>query len=78
MPEADERDAREVAVRVRQSLEDLNRSQKVAVPVEFSIGITAWRPGMDWQAMYQMADKALYVEKRKRQAGRRKLGEARV
>ena len=52
MPEADERDAREVAVRVRQSLEDLNRSQKVAVPVEFSIGITAWRPGMDWQAMY--------------------------
>ena len=78
MPEADERDAREVGVRVRQSLDDLNRSQKVPVPVEFSIGITAWRSGMDWQAMYQMADKALYVEKRKRQAGRRKLGEARV
>jgi diguanylate cyclase (GGDEF)-like protein len=78
MPEADERDAREVAVRVRQSLDDLNRSQKVPVPVEFSIGIAAWRPGMDWQAMYQMADKALYVEKRKRQAGRRKVGEARV
>src|ERR1700682_3818159 len=78
MPEADERDAREVAVRVRQSLDDLNRSQKVPVPVAFSIGITAWRPGMDWQAMYQMADKALYVEKRKRQAGRRKHDEARV
>jgi len=28
--------------------------------------------------MYQMADKALYVEKRKRHAGRRKVGEARV
>jgi diguanylate cyclase (GGDEF)-like protein len=78
MPDADERDAREVGLRVRQSLEDLNRSEKVAVPVEFSIGIAAWRPGMDWQAMYQVADKALYVDKRRRHAGRQKLGEARV
>jgi diguanylate cyclase (GGDEF)-like protein len=78
MPEADERDAREVGVRVRQSLDDLNRQEKVPVPVEFSIGIAAWRPGMDWQAMYQMADKALYVDKRRRQAGRKRLGEASV
>ena len=78
MPDADERDAREVGARVRQSLEDLNPTSKVPVPVEFSIGITAWRPGMDWQAMYQVADKALYVDKRRRQAGRRRLGEARV
>jgi diguanylate cyclase (GGDEF)-like protein len=78
MPDADERDAREVGARVRQSLEDLNKSAKVPVPVEFSIGITAWRPGMDWQAMYQVADKALYVDKRRRQAGRKRLGEARV
>jgi len=77
MPEADERDAREVGARVRQSLDDLNRSEKVPVPVEFSIGITSWKPGMDWQAMYQLADRALYVEKRRRQAGRRKVGEAR-
>ena len=76
MPEADERDAREVGARVRQSLEDLNRSDKVSVPVEFSIGIAAWKPGMDWQAMYQVADKALYVDKRRRQAGRKKVGEA--
>jgi diguanylate cyclase (GGDEF)-like protein len=75
MPEADERDAREVGARVRQSLDELNHSEKVSVPVEFSIGITAWKPGMDWQAMYQMADKALYVDKRRRQAGRKKLGE---
>jgi diguanylate cyclase (GGDEF)-like protein len=76
MPEADERDAREVGARVRQSLEDLNRSEKMPVPVEFSIGIAAWKPGMDWQAMYQVADKALYVDKRRRQAGRKKFGEA--
>ena len=78
MPDADEHDAREVGTRVRQSLEDLNRTNKVPVPVAFSLGITAWRPGMDWQAMYQVADKALYVDKRRRQAGRKKLGEARV
>src|SRR6202171_1901064 len=78
MPDADERDAREVGLRVRQSLEDLNLSEKLAVPVEFSIGIAAWRPGMDWQAMYQVADKALYVDKRRRQAGRKKLGEAKA
>jgi len=76
MPEAGEREAREVGIRVRQSLDDLNRSEKVPVAVEFSIGITAWRPGMDWQAMYQEADKALYVDKRRRQAGRKKVGEA--
>jgi diguanylate cyclase (GGDEF)-like protein len=78
MPDADERDAREIGLRVRQSLEDLNLTEKLATPVEFSIGIAAWRPGMDWHAMYQVADKALYVDKRRRQAGRKKLGEARV
>jgi diguanylate cyclase (GGDEF)-like protein len=78
MPEADEHEAREVSVRVRQSLEDINRSEKVPVPVAFSVGIAAWHPGMDWHAMYQVADKALYADKRRRQAGRKKLGEARV
>jgi len=78
MPEADERDAREVGQRVRQSLEEMNRAAKTPVPVEFSVGITAWRSGMDWQAMYQVADKALYADKRRRQAGRKRVGEARV
>jgi PleD family two-component response regulator len=78
MPEADEHEAREVGARVRQSLEELNRSEKVPTPVAFSVGIAAWKPGMDWQAMYQVADKALYADKRRRQAGRKRLGEARV
>jgi diguanylate cyclase (GGDEF)-like protein len=45
MPEADERDAREIGGRVRDSLEHMNR-EKLPVPVEFSIGITSWRPRM--------------------------------
>src|ERR1700681_3817490 len=76
MPDADESHAIHVATRVRQSLDDLNRSAKVPVPVAFSIGISSWKPGMDWQAMYQAADKALYVDKRRRQIGRKLLGHA--
>ena len=76
MPDADERHASEVATRVRQSLEELNRAGKSPVPVQFSIGITSWRSGMDWQAMYKVADKALYVDKRRRQAGRSVVGQA--
>jgi diguanylate cyclase (GGDEF)-like protein len=72
MPDADERHAHEVGARVRASLDDLNRTKKVPVPVEFSIGVTSWRSGMDWQAMYQMADKALYVDKRRRHTHRTK------
>jgi diguanylate cyclase (GGDEF)-like protein len=78
MPEADERDAREVGIRVRQSLEDLNRTEKLPVPVEFSIGIASWKSGMDWQAMYQVADKALYVDKRRRHAVRKRVSEVKV
>src|SRR5881628_2769216 len=73
MPDADEHHASDVAARVRHSLEYLNRTSKLPVPVEFSIGITAWRQGLDWQAMYQAADKALYVDKRRRHAARKRL-----
>jgi diguanylate cyclase (GGDEF)-like protein len=78
MPDADERDAREVGIRVREALDHLNRTAKLPVPVEFSIGITAWRQGLDWQAMYQSADKALYVDKRRRHSAKKRLGEVRV
>src|SRR6266566_338610 len=74
MPDADERHANEVGGRVRAALDE----GKAPVPVEFSIGVVAWRPGMDWQAMYQLADKALYVDKRRRHAHRKKTGAGRV
>jgi diguanylate cyclase (GGDEF)-like protein len=75
MPDADEHHASDVASRVRQSLEEMNRVGKSPVPVQFSIGITAWRPGMDWQAMYQLADKNLYIDKRRRHAGHKAVGQ---
>jgi diguanylate cyclase (GGDEF)-like protein len=78
MPDADERHANEVGGRVRAALEELNRLGKAPVPVAFSIGVAAWRPGMDWQAMYQLADKQLYVDKRRRHAQRKKVGAERA
>src|SRR6059058_5311421 len=77
MPDADEHHASDVAARVRHSLEHLNRSAKLPVRVDFSIGIAAWKPGMDWQAMYQEADKELYIDKRSRHAARKKVSDAR-
>ena len=78
MPEADERHANEVGARVRASLEELRRLDQVPVPVEFSIGVAAWRPGMEWQEIYELADKSLYVDKRRRHAHRKKISERRV
>src|SRR5712664_2859036 len=66
MPDADERHANEVGARVRASLEELNGISKAPAPIEFSIGVASWRPGMNWQSMYELADKALYVDKRRR------------
>src|SRR5215510_15010144 len=78
MPDADEHHAADVAARVRHALEYLNRSAKLPVRVDFSIGIAAWKSGMDWQAMYQEADKELYIDKRSRHAARKKVSDART
>src|SRR6266446_6208481 len=77
MPDADEHHASDVAARVRHSLEYLNRAAKLPVRVDFSIGIAAWKPGMDWQAMYQEADKELYIDKRRRHAAKKRLDDTR-
>jgi PleD family two-component response regulator len=74
MPDADERRQR-CGTRVRNRGRD-EPDGKAPVPVQFSIGITSWRPGMDWQAMYQLADKNLYIDKRRRHAGRKAVGQA--
>src|ERR1700694_3993177 len=68
MPDADESHAITVATRVRASLAELNRVSKAPVPVEFSIGVAAWRPGMDWQAMDQLPGQGLFRDQARRAA----------
>jgi diguanylate cyclase (GGDEF)-like protein len=66
MPETDLHRAREVARRLRVEIQEMNLGARSTDSVEVSIGLGAWRKGMDWQAVVQVADKELYEDKRHR------------
>ena len=65
MPETNIERAREVATRLRSAIHQFSLSSKSPEQVEVSVGVAAWRPGQDWQAVYQVADGDLYEEKRR-------------
>src|SRR6266705_2364703 len=71
MPETDSHQAGEVARRLRDSIQAMNLGARSTNTVEVSVGLGAWRPGMDWEAMVQVADLALYEDKRHRKEVRR-------
>jgi diguanylate cyclase (GGDEF)-like protein len=71
MPETDLQRALEVARRLRNSIQAMNLGARSTNTVEVSVGLGAWRPGMDWQALVQVADVALYEDKRQRKEVRR-------
>jgi PleD family two-component response regulator len=71
MPETDIERAREVATRLRSAIQQVSLSSKSPEQVEVSVGVAAWRPGQDWQAVYQVADADLYEEKRRHKLARR-------
>jgi diguanylate cyclase (GGDEF)-like protein len=74
MPETAIERAREVATRLRAAIKHVGLSSKVPDQVAVSVGVGAWRPGQDWQAVYQVADADLYEEKRRHKAMRRWSG----
>ena len=65
MPETDIERARDVASRLRMAIMQVGLSSKSPDQVEVSIGVTAWRPGQDWQSVYEAADEDLYGDKRR-------------
>jgi len=71
MPETDLDRARDVALRLRGAVEHAALSLRAPEHVEVSVGIAAWRPGQDWQAIYKAADTDLYEDKRRRKTVRR-------
>jgi diguanylate cyclase (GGDEF)-like protein len=71
MPETNIERARDVATRLRSSIHQMSLSSKSPDRVEVSAGVAAWRPGQDWQAVYQVADADLYEDKRRRKTVRR-------
>jgi diguanylate cyclase (GGDEF)-like protein len=71
MPETDLEHAREVASRLRAAVKEAGLAARSAEPIEVSMGLTAWRPGQDWQATYEVADGDLYEDKRRRKDAER-------
>jgi diguanylate cyclase (GGDEF)-like protein len=71
MPETSIERAREVAMRLRIAIRQLGLSSKSPEQVGVSIGVAAWRPGQDWQGVYQVADADLYEDKGRHKAARR-------
>ena len=71
MPETDLQRAREVARRLQAAIQEMNLGARSTDSVEVSIGVGAWRAGMDWQAVVTVADKDLYEDKRRRKELRR-------
>src|SRR6202171_777426 len=71
MPETTIERAREVATRLRTAIHQMSLSAKSPERVEVSAGVAAWRPGQDWQAVYQIAEGDLYEDKRRRKSFRR-------
>ncbi len=71
MPETDLDRARDVAIRLRRAVEHGALGVRSTEKVDVSIGIASWKPGQDWQAVYQAADTDLYEDKRRRKTVRR-------
>ena len=71
MPETDLDRARDVALRLRRSVEHAALGMKAPEQVEVSVGIATWGPGQDWQTVYQATDADLYEDKRRRKTVRR-------
>src|ERR1700736_1929438 len=77
MPETDLDRGQEVASRLRAALREASLAARSPEPIEVSMGLTAWRPGQDWQTAYEVADGDLYDDKRRRKEVRRAPAQAR-
>ena len=71
MPETDLDRARDVAIRLRRAVEHAALGMRAPEHVDVSVGIAAWAPRQDWQAVYAAADSDLYEDKRRRKTVRR-------
>src|SRR5260370_17601058 len=74
MPETDLDRAGDVAARLRSAVDEAGLAATSAEPIEVSRGLAGWRPGQDWQDVYDLADVALCALTRLRKKTRRLTG----
>src|SRR5438309_1992776 len=77
MPETDLERARDVAARLQAAVGEAGLAARSADRVAVSIGLGAWRPGHDWQGVYEAADSDLYEDKRRHKEARLLAGQPR-
>jgi len=70
MPETELERAREAVLGCRRRLARRAWPRGPAEPVAVSIGLASWRPGLDWQGVYEAADSDLYEDKRRHKEAR--------
>jgi diguanylate cyclase (GGDEF)-like protein len=75
MPETDLGRVHEVASRLRAAVLAASLAARSPEPIEVSVGLASWRAGQDWQAVYEVVDRELYEDKRRRKAVRSESGE---
>jgi diguanylate cyclase (GGDEF)-like protein len=71
MPETSLDRGREVAARFKSAVREMSLAAKSIEAVDVSVGLSAWHPGQDWQAVYQSADMDLYEDKKRQKLARR-------
>ncbi|MEA2644853.1 MAG: two-component system, cell cycle response regulator [Chloroflexota bacterium] len=71
MPETSLDRGREVAARFKSAVREMSLAAKSVEAVDVSVGLSAWHPGQDWQAVYQSADMDLYEDKKRQKLARR-------
>src|SRR5438445_210582 len=77
MPETELERARDVAARLQAAVGEAGLAARSADRVAVSIGLGAWRPGHDWQGVYEAADSDLYEDKRRHKEARLLAGQPR-
>jgi len=75
MPETELARACDVGARLQAAVDEAGLAARSPEPIEVSIGVAEWRAGQDWQAAYEVADRDLYEDKRRRQESRRLLAQ---
>ncbi len=69
MPETDGSQAEDVVRRIRVALEHANQAS--GRPLDLSIGLATWEPGLEPDQLFELADSRLYREKEEHRARRR-------
>jgi diguanylate cyclase (GGDEF)-like protein len=78
MPDAGLAQAGEVVARIQGLLREHNAVTRQPIDLELSFGVAEWQPGQGYDALFQLADRNLYRDKRRHNARRARAAAGRL